>query len=119
VAAALFVVAALASLGLPGMSGFVGEFLVFIGSFPVWQWYTVIGAFAIVITAGYLLWMLERVFMGPLGQEWRDSHLTDMSPREGFAVGTLVAVIILVGVFPNVIAEMIAGGVTPIARLFG
>jgi NADH-quinone oxidoreductase subunit M len=118
-AAALFVVAALASLGLPGMSGFVGEFLVFIGSFPVWQWYTVIGAFAIVITAGYLLWMLERVFMGPLGQEWRDSHLTDMSAREGFAVGTLVAVIILVGVFPNVIAEMIAGGVTPIARLFG
>jgi len=119
VAAALFVVAALASLGLPGMSGFVGEFLVFIGSFPVWQWYTVVGAFAIVITAGYLLWMLERVFMGPLGQEWHDSHLTDMSAREGFAVGTLVAVIILVGVFPNVIAEMIAGGVTPIARLFG
>jgi NADH-quinone oxidoreductase subunit M len=119
VAAALFVVAALASLGLPGMSGFVGEFLVFIGAFPVWQWYTALGAFAIVITAGYLLWMLERVFMGPLGQEWRESHLTDITFREGFAVGTFVAVIILVGVFPNIIAEMISGSVTPIARLFG
>jgi NADH-quinone oxidoreductase subunit M len=118
-AAALFVVAALASLGLPGMSGFVGEFLVFIGAFPVWQWYTGIGAFAIVITAGYLLWMLARVFMGPLGDEWREHHLTDMSAREGFAVGTLVAVIVLVGVFPNVIAEMIASSVGPIARLFG
>src|SRR5215212_12158661 len=119
VAAALFVVAALASLGLPGMSGFVGEFLVFIGSFPVWQWYTVVGAFAIVITAGYLLWMIERVFMGPISEEWKNRHLTDMSAREGFAVGTLVTVIVFVGVFPNVIAEMIAASVTPIARLFG
>jgi len=68
--AILFAVAGLASLGLPGMSGFVAEFLVFIGAFPVWPLATLLAAFGIVITAGYLLWMLQRVFMGPLPEQW-------------------------------------------------
>ena len=55
----MFIIAGLASLGLPGTSGFVSELLVFVGTFPIWQWYTVIAAFGIVITAGYILWMIE------------------------------------------------------------
>ena len=78
--AILFAVAGLASLGLPGMSGFVAEFLVFIGAFPVWPLATLLAAFGIVITAGYLLWMLQRVFMGPLPEQWSGpvsyTHLT-------------------------------------------
>ena len=62
----VFVMAGLASLGLPGMSGFIGEFLVFIGAFPVWPLvHGDLARSAIVLTAGYILWMLMRVFIGP------------------------------------------------------
>jgi NADH-quinone oxidoreductase subunit M len=114
--AASFVIAGLASLGLPGMNGFVGEFLVFIGSYRVLPIPTILAAFAIVVTAGYITWMLLKVFFGPLSQRWQ--HLGDASPREIFAVSALVAVIIVTGVFPSAVVDMIAVGVSPIARLF-
>jgi NADH-quinone oxidoreductase subunit M len=60
--------------------------------------------------------MLQRVFFGPLQERWSD--LTDAGPREIFATGTLVFFILLVGIFPNVIAEMIAASVAPVASLF-
>ena len=117
-AATLFVIAGLASLGLPLMSGFVAEFLVFIGAYPVFPLYTILGASAIVITAGYLLWMLQRVFFGPIMERW--AGLTDASPREVFATGTLVFFILLIGIFPNVIVDMISVSVAPVAsRLAG
>jgi NADH-quinone oxidoreductase subunit M len=116
VAATLFVIAGLASLGLPLMSGFVAEFLVFIGAYPRWPLFTILGASAIIITAGYLLWMLQRVFFGPISERW--TGLSDASPREVFATGTLVFFILLVGIYPNIIADMIAAGVAPVAALF-
>jgi NADH-quinone oxidoreductase subunit M len=114
--ATTFVIAGLASLGLPGLNGFVGGFLVFIGSYSVLPIPTILAAFAIVVTAGYITWMLLKVFFGPLAQRWE--HLGDASPREIFAVGALVAVIIVTGVFPSAVVDMIAVGVSPIARLF-
>jgi len=112
--AVVFVVAGLASLGLPGMSGFVAEFLVFIGTFPVWQAATLLAAFGIVITAGYLLWMLQRVFMGPLPDKW--AHLGDANKLETFTIGVMVAVIVGVGVYPSILTDVIARGVLPIAQ---
>ncbi|MGE3269446.1 MAG: NuoM family protein [Chloroflexota bacterium] len=115
--AATFVMAGLASLGLPGMNGFIGEFLVFIGAFEVWPVATAVAAFAIVLTAGYITWMLMRVFFGRLDEhKWH--ALTDADAREKFVVVALLAVIILTGVFPSAVADMIAVGVAPIARLF-
>ncbi|MFN8521535.1 MAG: NuoM family protein [Chloroflexota bacterium] len=111
-----FVMAGLASLGLPGMNGFIGEFIVFIGAFPVWPIPTVLGAFAIVITAGYITWMLLKVFFGPITPNWR--HLGDADLRERGAVCLLLLVIIVVGVYPSSVVDMIAVGVGPIARLF-
>ena len=74
--ATAFVMAGLASLGLPGMNGFIGEFLVFIGAFEVWPVFTAIAAFAIVLTAGYITWMLMLVFFGTLDEhKWHG--LTD------------------------------------------
>jgi NADH-quinone oxidoreductase subunit M len=111
----VFVVAGLASLGLPGLSGFVAEFLVFVGSFArggEWPWYTVLGAFGIVLSAGYILWMLERVFYGPMAEQWRG--LTDATRLEMAYVGTLVVVIVLVGVYPNLLLDLIANSVAPI-----
>ncbi|MEA2641667.1 MAG: NADH-quinone oxidoreductase subunit [Chloroflexota bacterium] len=111
--AAIFIVAALASLGLPGLSGFVSEFLVFLGSFPVWGVQTILGVFTIVLTAGYMLWVVERVLFGPERPEW--AHLGDATGREMFAVGVLVAVIVLIGVFPAVLGNVVIAGTTPIA----
>jgi NADH-quinone oxidoreductase subunit M len=114
IAATLFVLAALASLGLPLMSGFIAEFLVFIGAYPTWPIHTIVAASIIIITAGYLLWMIQRVFFGPPMERWRD--LDDASPREVFATGTLVFFIFLVGCFPNVVADLISAGIAPVAN---
>ncbi|MGE5619324.1 MAG: complex I subunit 4 family protein [Sphingomonadaceae bacterium] len=111
--AVVFVIAGLASLGLPGSSGFVAEFLVFVGAFPVWQAATILAAFGIVITAGYLLWMLQRVFMGPLPARW--AQLGDASRLELLTVGVMVAVIVGVGVYPSVLTDVIGTGVTALA----
>ncbi len=111
-----FVMAGLASLGLPGLNGFIGEFLVFIGAYRVWPLATILSAFAIVITAGYITWMLLKVFFGPLMPRWQ--HVGDATPREVFAVAALLFVIIATGVFPSAVVDMIAVGVSPIARLF-
>jgi NADH-quinone oxidoreductase subunit M len=112
--ATVFVVAGLASLGLPGLSGFVAEFLVFLGSFSgqTGVLLTVLGVFGIVLSAGYILWLLERVFYGPMSEQWRT--LTDATRLEMATVGTLVAVIVLVGVYPNILLDVIANSVAPI-----
>jgi NADH-quinone oxidoreductase subunit M len=113
----VFVVAGLASLGLPGLSGFVAEFLVFLGGFTrggEWAWYTVLGAFGIVLSAGYILWLLERVFYGPMAEQWRS--LTDATRLEMAYVSTLVAVIVLIGVYPNLLLDIIANSVAPIVQ---
>jgi NADH-quinone oxidoreductase subunit M len=107
-----FVVAALASLGLPGLSGFVSEFLVFVGSFPVRQAATVIGIFTIVITAGYMLWTLQRVFFGPGRLEWQG--LGDATRLEVATVSILIGTIVVVGVVPAVLGVTIIPGISPI-----
>jgi NADH-quinone oxidoreductase subunit M len=114
VIAVVFIIAGLASLGLPGMSGFVAEFLVFIGAFPVWQVATILGVFGIVVTAGYLLWMLERVFMGPLPERW--ANLRDANRLEVFSVAVMVAVIVGIGVYPSILTDVISLGVMPMAE---
>ena len=108
----LFSIACLASLGLPALSGFVAEYLVFTGSFPIWTTWTILGAFGIVLTAGYLLWMLKRAFYGPLNVKW--ATLTDASALEMVPLVSLVAVILLFGIFPGIIVNVIQPSISPI-----
>ncbi len=115
--AIIFTMAGLASLGLPGMSGFVAEFLVFLGTFPAWPWHTVLAVFAIVITAGYLLWTLQRILFGPADERW--AHLKDASFVDAVPIVVLIAVIILVGVYPAVVTTMIQGAFPPILDRLG
>lgn len=110
--ATTFVVAGLAGLGLPGTSGFVAEFLVFIGAFPVWGAGTIIGVLTLVITAGYLLWVLERVFFGPERQSWQ--HVGDATRLEVATVSALLFVILLLGLFPAALSDVINSGVAPL-----
>jgi NADH-quinone oxidoreductase subunit M len=96
--ATLFTFAGLASLGLPGLAGFVAEYMVFTSSFRVWTVITVISVFTMILTAAYLLWMLKRVFYGPFNAKW--NWLPDASARETIPLVALAAVIVLVGVYP-------------------
>jgi NADH-quinone oxidoreductase subunit M len=108
----VFSIACLASLGLPALSGFVAEYLVFTGSFPIWTTWTILGAFGIVLTAGYLLWMLKRAFYGPLNPKW--GTLADASTLEMVPLVSLVAVILLFGIFPGLLVNVIQPSVSQI-----
>lgn len=102
--AVAFIVGGLASLGLPGMSQFIAEFLVFLGSYPVLQVPTILATFALVFTAGYILWTVRRIFYGPLNPKW--SHLQDMNRAYEFVpLVVLVALTVLVGIFPSIITD--------------
>jgi NADH-quinone oxidoreductase subunit M len=111
--ATVFMIAGLASLGLPGLAGFVAEFTTFIGAYSVFPLATILCVATIALTAGYILWRLGAVFFGPAMPEW--SGLGDAIWRERIAVGLLAAATVLVGVVPSVVADMSAGGVAPIA----
>ena len=114
VVGAAFLLAGLASLGLPGTSGFVSEILVFLGTFPVWSWATALGVFGIVITAGYILWMVQRSFFGPAIP--RFESVRDATPMEMVPMFVLVAAILVVGVWPSVVADVFTTGVGPIVE---
>src|SRR5213078_4023106 len=79
--AACFLVVMLASVGLPGLNGFVGEFLILLGAFGPWPWATTVATSGVVLGALYLLWMYERVIFGPLARP-ENAALEDLSGRE-------------------------------------
>lgn len=114
--ATTFLVAALASLGLPGLAGFVAELLIFLGSFPIYGVPTLLAIATIVLTAGYLLWLIERVFFGEARPEW--DSVGDASRLEKLAVGIFLLVILLLGVFPSTLSDIVGPGVTSIAARY-
>jgi NADH-quinone oxidoreductase subunit M len=101
----LFSIACFASLGLPGLSGFIAEYMVFTGSFATLPAATIFSAFGVVLTAGYLLWMLRRAFMGPLNMKW--DWLTDATALEAFPLVALTVVILFVGVYPQPMVDLL------------
>jgi NADH-quinone oxidoreductase subunit M len=119
---AVFSVAGLASLGLPTTSGFAAEFLIFLGSFsstavPYTQVYTIIAIIGVVLTAGYILWMLQQAFYGPVKEEF--NGVKDADGMEKFYTFVLVAVIMLVGIYPAILTDVFKLGIAPVAALFG
>jgi len=97
--AALFLVAMLASVGLPGLNGFVGEFLILAGAFPRWPWATAVATSGVVLGALYLLWMFQRVMFGPLANP-ENAKLSDLSGREVLVLGPVLAMCVVMGLFP-------------------
>ncbi len=104
-----FVIASMASLGLPGLSGFVAEVTVFMAAFAVWNWFTVISVFSIVLTAGYMLWLVQRVIFGD--NNGTEKNLPKLSSYEYVPALLLVVSIIAIGVYPNIIFEYFEQGV--------
>ena len=104
VVASVFLIAGLASLGLPGLSGFIAEVLVFLGSFKAFAWPTALAAFGIVLAAGYILWMIERVLFGPARE--RFSQITDAGVMEAIPLALLVISIVVIGVYPAFLTDV-------------
>jgi NADH-quinone oxidoreductase subunit M len=110
IAATVFVIAGLASLGLPTMSGFVAELLVFLGSFDAFEAPTIVAVIGILLSAGYILWTVQRVFFGPADERW--AHLPDTTNWwERISMASLVGVIIGVGIYPATIVDVLENGV--------
>lgn len=110
-----FVIAGLASLGLPGLSGFAAEILVFLGAFEAFPWHTGLAAFGIVLAAGYILWMIQRVLFG--SERSRFAELSDVTVIEAIPVVVLVASTIIVGIYPALITDVFSIGVENITSL--
>lgn len=114
--ATAFMITGLASLGLPGMFNFIAEFAVFVGAIQMYPVLTVISIFAIVITAIYILRVIQQMFFGPRNSKW--DHLVDATGIELIPIILLGGTLITFGVFPNLIMKMISSGIVPIAQKF-
>ena len=110
--AAVFVVAGLASLGLPGLSGFVSEVLVFIGTFSVWEWPTAASVVGIILAAGYILWMIQRVLTGPSLERY--APVKEATIVEAVPMVVLVVAIVVVGLYPGVLIDSFDAAIAPI-----
>jgi NADH-quinone oxidoreductase subunit M len=97
--AAFMVLFALANTGLPGTSGFVGEFLVIIASFRASFWYSALAAVTLILGAAYTLWLVKRVVFGPVVSP-RVAKLEDLTPREAIVLGSLAIAVLIVGLWP-------------------
>jgi NADH-quinone oxidoreductase subunit M len=102
-----------ASGGLPGLSGFVGEFLSLVGAFEYSPWVAAIATPCMVLAAGYLLWMFQRMVFGELSDFLRGlgHHLTDMTPVEILTLAPLAALTVVFGLFPGLILDLVKGSV--------
>ena len=104
--AGVFLFVALSSIGLPGLNGFVGEFLILLGTFEAYEWWVVPAAFGIVLAAIYLLWAYQRVFHGPVTLD-ENRSLTDLKVREIAMLAPVLALILAIGVYPKPFLERI------------
>ena len=115
---ALWVFAGLASLGLPFLAGFIAEFEVFTGAYEAHRLATVVVMASVMITTGYLIWMLERVFFGPAREVFQ--RVRDAGTRDLVYLLPLVFLIVIFGIFPGRVTPVIANGVLSIvSRLAG
>ncbi|HEX9030373.1 MAG TPA: NADH-quinone oxidoreductase subunit M [Streptosporangiaceae bacterium] len=109
VLAGLFLVAGLAGLALPGLATFVSEFLVLVGTFTRYEVAAALATVGIILAAIYILWMYQRTMTGPVREDVAD--MPDLRARELWAVGPLIALIIVLGVYPKPVIDMISPAV--------
>ncbi|MDQ7782246.1 MAG: NADH-quinone oxidoreductase subunit M [Desulfomonilaceae bacterium] len=98
--AVLFMVFTLSSIGLPGLNGFVGEFLILLGAFKVYPWYAVIAASGVIFAAVYMLWMFQRVMFGEVTNP-KNKGLKDLGAREVLVLAPILVFCVWIGVYPN------------------
>ena len=107
----ILIFVSMASLGLPGLNGFISEFLVVRGAFPVLTIYTAIAMIGLLFTGAYILKGIKKVLHGPLNERWV-GHMTDINTREIIVMVPLMALILVIGIWPAWILEVINKAVT-------
>ena len=103
--AAVFMLFTLANVGLPGTSGFVGEFLTLMGVYQVNTWVAAVACTGVILSAGYALWLYRRVVMGEMVRDTLRG-IRDMTARETAIFAPLVVMTILLGVYPSLVTDI-------------
>src|SRR5471030_939476 len=114
---AAFLLVTLASIGLPGLNGFVGEFLILLGAFRWEPRFAAVAATGLILSATYMLWLFQRVNYGPVTNE-KNAQLPDLQPREWAVIVPIIAVAILMGVLPNLFLRPIEPAVERMLNQF-
>jgi NADH-quinone oxidoreductase subunit M len=129
--AGIFAFVAIASLGLPGLAGFWGEVMALLGSFSpntssiaglnvgLFRTFMVLGGIGTILTAGYFLWMLQRVNMGLAPDRWKDHGFRDILSVEWVSWVPLLVAIVILGLIPSIVLNSTEQGVNAIVRIFG
>ncbi len=112
---AFMVFFAMANAGLPGTSGFVGEFMVILASFKANFWIAALASLTLILGAGYTLWMVKRVIFGEVGNE-QVAALNDINKREFWMLGSLAVFVLLLGLWPNLLADVMHASVENLVR---
>jgi NADH-quinone oxidoreductase subunit M len=108
--ALIFMLFTMANVGLPGTSGFIGEFLTLMGIFQKNTWVASVATFGVILSASYALWLYRRVVFGDLIKESLKS-ITDMTAREKAIFAPLVVMTILLGIYPPLVTDIIGPSV--------
>jgi NADH-quinone oxidoreductase subunit M len=116
--AVAFIVGGLVSMGMPGLSGFIAEFPIFMGVWQVQPIVAIVASISIVITASYIIRIIGRVFFGPMSEEF-NHHIGDVTKLDKLALVVLCVIMITIGVFPSVMSGLVSSGVDRILSLFG
>ena len=105
----ILIFTSMASLGLPGLGGFISEFLVVRGSWPVLTVYTAIAMVGLLFTGAYILKAIKQVLHGPVNEHWAsgDHKLTEINTREIVVMAPLMALILVIGIYPAWILDVI------------
>jgi NADH-quinone oxidoreductase subunit M len=117
-AAIAFTIGGLVSMGMPGFSGFIAEFPIFLGLWNSYPWIAIVAAIAIVVTAAYILRAVGKVFFGEVPAEL-EGHMHDIKFSEKLALTVLCVCMVGIGIFPNVIVPMIQSGMQSVLALLG
>jgi len=113
----IMVLFVLGSLGLPGLSGFVSEFMVFLGAFPYFPVIVALSVIGVLLTAAYFLRMIQRMFLGTVAGH--TEGLTEINAREIFAVAPLAILMIAIGVYPTLLSNYIKETIVNLVRVIG
>jgi NADH-quinone oxidoreductase subunit M len=108
--AALAVLFFMANSGLPGTSGFVGEFMVILAAFQANFWYAFLAALTLILGAAYSLWLVKRVIFGDVANN-EVAQLKDINAREAFVLGTIAVAVLLVGLWPEPLVNLMHASV--------
>ena len=113
--AAFFMLFAMANSGLPGTSGFVGEFLVIMGAVKVNFWYAFLAATTLIFGAAYTLWMFKRVYLGPVAND-DVKALKDINSREFLMLSMLAIAVLVMGIYPKPFTDVMDASVAELLR---